>query len=207
MMWTWWQRGDLGAPDSIFRDVLAQAPADYPTVSAVRALVYADAGDDEAALRELHSLAAIGWENVAGDQAEGVSLAAAAAACGLLGAQASDFAERLYEVMRPYAGTAVVVRAPAAACLGPADYYLGLLAETMGDLALAEVHHDAALRLARRMGSPPFVAAAEIELARTLRRRRPAADKKRVAELLHNAEEAARTMGLHRLARQAAAPD
>ena len=57
--------------------------------------------------------------------------------------------------MRPYAGTAVVVRAPAAACLGPADHYLGLLAGTMGDLALAEVHHEAALRLARRMGSRP----------------------------------------------------
>ena len=206
MMWTWWQRGDLGAPDGIFREVLAQAPAHYPTVSAVLALFYAEAGDSEAALRELHSLADLGWENVAGDQAEGVSLAAAAAACGVLGAPASDFAERLYEVMRPYAGTVVVVRAPAAACLGPADHYLGLLAETMGDLALAEVHHDAALRLARRMGSPPFVAAAEIELARTLRRRRPAADKKRVAELLRNAEEAARAMGLHRLARRAGAP-
>ncbi len=149
-------------------------------------------------------LAALGWENVADDQAEGVSLAMAAAACSVLGAPAHDFAEHLYEVMRPYAGTAVVVRAPAAACLGPADHYLGLLAETMGDLALAEVHHDAALRLARRMGSPPFVAAAEIELARTLRRRRPAADKTRVAELLRNAEEAARAMGLHRLVRQAA---
>jgi hypothetical protein len=68
------------------------------------------------------------------------------------------------------------------------------------------VHHDKALRLARRMGSPPFVAAAEIELARTLRRR-PAADKARVAELLRNAEEAARAMGLHRLVRQAGAPD
>jgi hypothetical protein len=81
------------------------------------------------------------------------------------------------------------------------------LAETMGDLALAEVHHDAALRLARRMGSPPFAAAAEMELARTVRRRRPAADKNRVAELLRTAEEAARAMGLHRLARRAGAPD
>jgi hypothetical protein len=69
------------------------------------------------------------------------------------------------------------------------------------------VHHEAALRLARRMGSPPFVAAAEVELARTVRRRRPDADKARVAVLLRNAEEAALAMGLHRLAQQAAAPD
>jgi hypothetical protein len=72
---------------------------------------------------------------------------------------------------------------------------------------LAEVHHDAALRLARRMDSPPFVAAAEMELARTVRRRRPAADQERVAMLLRNAGEAAGAMGLHRLAQQAAAPD
>jgi DNA-binding SARP family transcriptional activator len=205
MMWTWWQRGDLGAPDGVFRAVLAQAPAAYPTVSAALALVHAEAGDSEAALGQLRLLAALGWENVADDQTEGVSLALAAAACSVVGAAAHEFAEHLYEVMRPYAGTAVVVRAPAAACVGPADHYLGLLAETFGDLALAEVHHDAALRLARRMGSPPFVAAAEMELARTLRRRRPAADKVRVARLVRNAEEAARAMGLHRLTQRAAA--
>jgi hypothetical protein len=76
----------------------------------------------------------------------------------------------------------------------------------MGDLALAEVHHEAALRLARRMGSPPFVAAAEVELARTLRQRRRGGDDERVAVLLRSAEEAALDMGLHRLARRAAAP-
>jgi len=206
MMWTWWQRGDLAAPDGAFREILAQAPAEYSTVSAVLALVHAEAGDTEASLTQLRSLAALGWENVADDQTEGVSLAMAAAACSVLGASASDFAPHLYEAMRPYAGTVVVVRAPAAACVGPADHFLGLLAGAMGDLALAEVHHEAALRLARRMGSPPFVAAAEVELARTVRRRRPAADKEHVAVLLRNAEEAARSMGLHRLARQAAAP-
>ena len=184
MMWTWWQRGDFGAPDSVFGEVLAQAPATYPTVSAALALMHAEAGDREAALRKLAALAAHGWENVAADQAEGVSLALAAAACNVVGAPAQDFAAHLYDVMRPYAGTAVVVRAPAAACVGPADHYLGLLAETLGDLALAEVHHDAALRLARRMGSPPFVAASQMELARTVRRRRPTAEKERVAELL-----------------------
>jgi hypothetical protein len=113
----------------------------------------------------------------------------------------------VYEAMRPYAGTVVVVRAPAAGCLGPADHYLGLLAEVAGDLSLAEVHHEAALRLATRMGSPPLVAASEVELARTLRHRRPAADQDRVSALLRRGEEAALSMGLHRLAQQAAAPD
>ena len=206
MLWTWWQRGDLTGPDAVFREVLAQTPPGYPTVAAALCLVHAEAGDAEAALGHLRSLAALGWENVADDQTEGVSLAMAAAACGVLGAPAREFASPLYEAMRPYAGTAVVVRAPAAACVGPADHYLGLLAGAMGDLTLAEVHHEAALRLARRMGSPPFVAAAEVELARTLRQRRPTGDEERVAMLLRSAEESALAMGLHRLAQLAASP-
>jgi len=206
MLWTWWQRGDLIGPGRLFREVVAQTPSEYLTVPAALALVHAEAGDAEASLCQLRSLAALGWEKVADDQTEGVSLAMAAAACSALGAPAADFASPLYEAMRRYAGTAIVVRAPAAACLGPADHYLGLLAGTMGDLALAEVHHEAALRLGRRMGSPPFVAAAEVELARTLRLRRPTGDEERVAVLLRSAEESALAMGLHRLARLAAEP-
>jgi hypothetical protein len=109
--------------------------------------------------------------------------------------------------MRPYAGTAVVIRPPAAACVGPADQYLGLVASSMGDLALAEVHIETALRLARRMRSAPFVAAAEVELARVLRQRSRAADQERVAVLLRSAEESALKMGLSRLVRRAAEPD
>ena len=206
MLWTWWQRGDLTRSGRVLREVAAQTPSEYPTVQAALALVHAEAGDAEGSLCQLRSLAGLGWENVADDQSEGVSLAMAAAACSVLGAPASGFASPLHEVMRRYAGTAIVVRAPAAACLGPADHYLGLLAGTMGDLALAEVHHEAALRLARRMGSPPFVAAAEVELARTLRQRRPTGDEERVAVLLRSAEESALAMGLHRLARLAAQP-
>jgi DNA-binding SARP family transcriptional activator/tetratricopeptide (TPR) repeat protein len=206
MLWTWWQRGDLTGPAPMFREVVAQTPTEYHTVPAALALVRAEAGDTEASLRHLRSMAELGWQNVADDQSEGVSLAVAAAACGALGASASDLAAPLYDALRPYAGTAIVVRAPAAACVGPADHYLGLLAGVMGDLPLAEVHHEAALRLARRMGSPPFVAAAEVELARILRLRRPTGDEERVAMLLRSAEESALAMGLHRLARLAADP-
>jgi DNA-binding SARP family transcriptional activator len=207
MVWTWWQRGDLAASDAALREIIGQARTEYPTASAALALVLAEAGDTESALNQLRSLAELGWESMADDQTEGMSMSMAAAACSVIGVAASAFAVRMYEVMRPYAGTAVVVRAPAAACVGPADHYLGLLAGTMGDLALAEVHHEASLRLARRMGSPPFEVAAEVELARTLRQRRRNGDEERVAVLLRHAEESALAMGLHRLARLAATPD
>jgi tetratricopeptide (TPR) repeat protein len=202
MAWTWWQRDELPALES----TIAEAPPDYPVVNAALALLYTETGQMDLAAAELDRLARLGWETVADDQTEGVSLAMTAAACGAVGAGAREHAAALYEHMRPYAGTAIVIRAPAAACYGPADQYLGLLASAMGDLALAEVHFEAALRLARRMRSAPFVAAAEMELARALRQGHREGDEERIASLLRSAEESARRMGLARIARMAAEP-
>jgi hypothetical protein len=206
MAWTWWQRGDFALADAPVCEVILRTPTEYPTAAAGQALVSAESGDKERALALLLTLPADEWGSVAGDLSEGLAMALAAGACSMIGDPASPFASKVHDAMRPYAGTAIVVRAPATGCLGPADHYLGLLAETMGDLALAEVHHEAALRLARRMGSPPFVTAAEVELARTLRHRRPSAEQERVAALLRSGEESARALGLHRLAQRAAAP-
>jgi tetratricopeptide (TPR) repeat protein len=205
MLWTWWQRGELAGLGHVFGDVIAQAPSDYPSVQAALALAHAEKGESDQALAQLDALAELGWATVADDQTEGVSLAVTGAACGSLGPRAADHAARIYEHLRPYAGTAVVIRVPAAACVGPADQYLGLLATTLGDLALAEVHFDAALRLARRMQSAPFTAAAEVELARVLRQR-GRVEEERVSELLRNAEQAAMRMGLARIAARASEP-
>jgi predicted ATPase len=206
MLWTWWQRDELAVLGNTFREAIAEAPADYPVVHAATALVRAEAGEPEEALAELQALSEMGWETIADDQTEGVSLAITAAACGTIGYRAREYAQAVYQHMRPYAGTAVVIRAPAAACVGPADHYLGLLASAMGDVSLAEVHYEAALRLARRMHSEPFATAAEVELARTLRQRGRPGDDERVAALLRTAEESALRLGLARLARLAADP-
>ena len=205
MLWTWWQRDELAPEDTDIRAVIAQGPPDSPSAHAALALVHAEAGATEEALARLHFLEDIGWDNV-GERSESVTLALAAGACGGLGMRARDTALRIYEEMRPYAGTAVVIRPPAVACLGPADHYLGLLAMTSGDLALSQVHFEAALRLALRMQSPAFVAATEVELARALRRRNRGDEGERVAVLLRSAEESALRMGLGRLARMAADP-
>jgi hypothetical protein len=205
MVWTWWQREELVAFEPMFQDVIGQALEGYPVVLTVLALIHAEAGQPDRAMADLEALAQIGWDVVAKDQTEGASLALAAAACGVLGTRARDHASVLYEQMRPYAGSAVVLRVPAAACVGPADHYLGLLAAATGDLALAEVHFEAAIRLANRMGAPPFEAASEVELARTLRQRGRESEE-RVAVLLRNAEETALRLGLRRLARMAADP-
>ena len=205
MLWTWWQRDELVQLQHQLRDAAAQAPPTYPGVSAALALADSEANETETALKYLDVLSEIGW-GTAADQSEGVTLAMAAAACGTIGEPARRFAASIYEALRPYAGTAVVIRAPAAACLGPADHYLGLLSGALGDLALAEVHLEAALRLAWRMDSPPFVAAAEADLARTLRQRGRVGEEERIAVLLRSSEESARRMGLRRVARLAAEP-
>jgi tetratricopeptide (TPR) repeat protein len=205
MVWTWWQRDEVVTLEPMFQEVIGQALEGYPILRTILALINAEAGQPDEAMAHLEVLAQIGWDIVAKDQTEGMSLALTAAACGLLGTRARDHAPLVYEQMRPYAGTAVVIRAPATACMGPADHYLGLLAAATGDLALAEVHFEAAIRLANRMGSPPFAAASEVELARTLRRRGREAEE-RVAVLLRSAEETALRVGLTRLARMAADP-
>jgi DNA-binding SARP family transcriptional activator/tetratricopeptide (TPR) repeat protein len=207
MIWTWWQRGELAGLEHTIHDVIAQAPSGYPMVQAALGLTHAEAGQADDALTDLDGLSAVGWETVAEDQSEGAALCLSAAVCGALGVRAGEHAAPVYEHLRPYAGTAVVVRAPAAACVGPADQYLGLAASSMGDLALAEVHFEASLRLARTMRSAPFIAAAEVELARVMRQRGREAEQERAALLLRSAEESALGMGLHRLARRAADPD
>jgi tetratricopeptide (TPR) repeat protein len=204
MAWTWWQQDQLPPLEPIFRQVIDEAPADYPVVRAALALLYTEVGQRDDVMAELDRLSELGWDAVADDQTEGVSLALTAAACGAIGAK--EHSASLYEYLRPYAGTAIVIRAPAAACYGPADQYLGLLAAAMGDQALAEVHFEAALRLARRMRSAPFIAAAEVELARNLRARGHEGDEERIATLLRSAEEEGRRLGLSRIARMAAEP-
>jgi len=205
MVWTWWQRDELASLLSAVREVVAHGPGDSPSVAAAQALANAESGELVEALGRLRWLSDTGWECVGG-RSEGVTLALAAAATCALGTRGLDEVFRVYEELRPFAGTAIVIRPPAAACLGPADHYLGMLAAAAGDLALAEVHFEAALRLARRMASPPFVAAAEVELARTLRQRGREGEGERVAALLRSGEESALRMGLRRLARRAAEP-
>jgi DNA-binding SARP family transcriptional activator len=201
MSWTWWQQERLPELEPMFRQVLAEAPADYPVVSSALALLCSEIGKEDEARVELDRLAQLGWDYVAQDQTEGVAMAMTASVIGKL--READYANALYERMRPLAGTAIVIRAPAAACFGPADQYLGLLAMGSGDLSLAEVHFDAAVRLSERMRAEPFTAAAQVQLAGVLVQAGRASERDRVTELLGAAGESARRIGLPRIERLA----
>ncbi len=206
MWWTWWQQGTLASPEHRFRHIVMRSEASDPSKLAVLAHLHAEAQESDQALEHLQSLEDLGWPDPRADLIEGIVPAvASAAACSVRGAP-PGLLLRLYECLSPFAGTVIMVRGPSFGCAGPADQYLGLLARQSGDLALAEVHFEASLRLARHMGAAPFAAAAEVELARTLRQRRPDEEATRIAVMLRNVEESALAMGLHRLARLAAEP-
>ncbi len=199
MWWTWWQRGELSRPDHELREAVAQAPDVYPAAYGALALAQAESGEADEAVAALRSFLDLEYPGSSVEMSLGHELTIAAAACGSLRTPPREISSRIYEGMRPLAGTVIVMRPPAMACAGPADQYLGVLAATMGDLALAEVHFEAALSLARRMRAPTFEVAAEVALARTLGCRRPEAEAGRVAQMLRHAEESALVLGLHRL--------
>ena len=67
---------------------------------------------------------------------------------------ATEHAELVYELLLPYQGLTIVL-ARAAACKGPVDRVLGLLAQAMGRPDDAERHLDDAVEIATRMGDRP----------------------------------------------------
>ena len=79
------------------------------------------------------------------------------------------------------------------ACYGAADRFLGMLAATLGDAPLAERHFGVALALNRRMGARTWVARTAYEHGRMLHAR---GDRERAAELLGEARELAREIGM-----------
>ena len=206
MVWTWWQRDEVVALEPMFQEVIGQALEGYPILLTVLGADPRRGGATRPGDGDLEALALIGWEVVANDQTEGLSLALAAAACGVLGARARDYASVLYEQMRPYAGTAVVIRVPATALCRPGRPLpraarrghrgprAGRSALRSGDSA-GQPHGLAALRSGGRSGvgadAAPDAAGRREE---------------RVAVLLRNAEETALRLGLSRLARMAADP-
>ena len=107
------------------------------------ALIHAELGERETAAAMVEQLAAPGFSKFRHDMLFLPGLARLALACADLAD--SDHAEAIYDLLRPYAGRVVIVGAPAHACWGPVDHYLGVLA-TLGDRPdWAADHFEAAL--------------------------------------------------------------
>jgi DNA-binding CsgD family transcriptional regulator len=97
--------------------------------------------------------------------------------------------------LEPYAGTIVVV-GYGVACYGAADRYLGMLAATLGDWAVAEARFDAAMDVNRRMGATTWLAHTAYEYGRMLISRGRPEDAARAASMLSEAAALAGRIGM-----------
>jgi DNA-binding CsgD family transcriptional regulator len=121
------------------------------------------------------------------------SLTYLADACSLVGDQA--LAELLYpELVRLHGGNVVIGHG--VACYGAVDRYLGRLATTLGQHALAIEHFEHALTINRDMGAATWVAHTLYEYGRTLRMRGRREDDEQASALLTDAATLAEKIGM-----------
>ncbi len=121
-----------------------------------------------------------------------LGMAMASEACALLGA--TDHAAVLYAQLLPFSGSHAIGHAEGS--VGATDRYLGLLAATLGDLDAAITHLEAGMQLNDQMGSPPWTAHTQVDLARTLRARGGPGDARRADRLERAALTTARALGM-----------
>src|SRR5262249_46024761 len=93
----------------------------------------------------------------------------------------------LYGQLEPYAGMNVVLGALPHACWGPIAHFLGMLATTMDERAVAAGHFESALAMTTRMRMPAARAHTQLEYGRMLVRSDRPGDAARGAKLLSTA--------------------
>lgn len=155
-------------------------------------LAFTEIGRRDAAAREFDKLAAEDFGTIPVDAMRIPTLVYCAETCTALGDSAR--APRLYEQLAPFAATFATHHL--AVCLGSTERYLGMLAATMGDTALATRHFEAALRANANGRAWPWLARTGHQFALALRRGGRAEDLVRAAQLLREAEQLAASLGM-----------
>ena len=179
--------------------------APHPATASAMALIQVERGEREAAAALVEQLATPGLTKFRHDMLFLPGLACLSLVTARLGD--STHSEHLYEQMRPYAGRIVVVGAPAQACWGPVDHYLGMLAAQSSVYDAAADHFEAALELNRRLGSACLLAETRCEYGRMLSHQRGTGDAT-AADHLDAARRTAAALGMAALLQRidAAAP-
>jgi hypothetical protein len=158
----------------------------------IRALARLARGDAVAARMEFQSLLAAGPAHAERGVMARCYLAGLAALCVAL--RDREQAPMLYDRV---ARCAVPWSADSCQTLGPWALLLGELARLCGRPAEAAEHFETAIRLGRRMGSPPVVARAQSLLASLCLSVKPdAEERKRITAMLAEAAQAAAELGL-----------
>jgi hypothetical protein len=114
----------------------------------------------------------------------------------------SERADTIYRRLARGAGANVAIP-PGMALWWPITYYLGLLAETNGNLDLAIDHFEDALAMTQTEQSPPLAAYVECALGRVLLLRGRPEDRDRARSLFTSALATAERLGMPPLAERA----
>ncbi len=190
------ETGRLGELEPEVRSLIERYPAIHSWRAAL-ALMEAEDGREDAARRRLRALATGNCRQVRRDINFLITLAVSAECCAALGD--AEAAGEIYPALLPYASLHVPI-GPAVAGYGSVSRYLGLLAWTRGELDAGVAHLEAALRADQAMGAAGFAAHESHELGRLLVERGRAGDAERARELVREAAQAARDLGMSRLA-------
>jgi len=165
----------------------------FPGWRAALALAYADAGRADDARRELERLAARDFADLPRGPRWLHILAMLAHTCALLGDRRR--AQILYALLEPLAGGAVFAT-DGLVWQGATDFYLGMLAATLGRWEAAAKHFDAALALYADSDVPVWAARAQQAYAVMLPARGAPGDEEHARELLAQASATERHLGL-----------
>jgi class 3 adenylate cyclase len=168
----------------------------YAPARAVR--FYVLAGDKEKCREAYDRLLEGGGQGLSNDNQPGFLVACAAEGCVFL--EDTQTAPVIYEILLPYSGYNLTLRARTPGFFGPADRYLGMLASLIGRWEDAESHFIDATAFCERMPSPSYLAQTRYDYAQMFLRRAAEGDRHRALDLLSTAGEAAQRMGMVRLA-------
>jgi DNA-binding winged helix-turn-helix (wHTH) protein/tetratricopeptide (TPR) repeat protein len=175
---------------------LAERYPGVPMWRAVRVHAYAQRRRADEALRALSELARDGFFAVPFDINWLTAMTFIAEGCYALGS--SQHAAQLYDLLEPYARRCVVTFA-GMACFGSVSRPLGLLAVTLGRWNEAIEHFKVALKVNAAIGAEPRVARTKYDYARALLLRNQPGDCDGAMELLAEAAQAARKIGMRGL--------
>ena len=183
------ERGGLEELEDGVRSFVEQ----YPALLIWRcglAFLYAELGRATDAQREFERLAGGGFADLPHDANWLPALALLAEVCRFIGDVPR--ARLLYDLLLPHAGRNVVI-ATGVVCYGSVAYHLGLLATTLSRWDAAAEHFEQAIEMNARMGSPLWVAYAQLGYARLFLEVAPASSGVHIEPYEH------RDMALHRL--------
>ncbi|MHB8384740.1 MAG: AAA family ATPase, partial [Candidatus Binataceae bacterium] len=188
------EQGRIAEIEAVLRTGLARTPGSILRRCAM-AFFYSQAGRRAEARASFEELAAGDFSAIPRDMSWYASMVLLTEVCAHLGD--APRARILYQLLEPYAGRNAVLDIHV--CYGAVAHYLAKLSATIGELAQAESHFEAALRFNLEMGASAWVARTRYEFAAMLLGRDQPGDRERALELAELALASAESLGMRSL--------